>query len=97
MIKLLFVAMALVVACEGDEAEEPSRLSPCEQLREHMIDLRLADAMRVDKDAHREALRGALGASFIVGCEKLSDESLACALAAPDSASAAACDRGVAR
>ncbi len=88
MNKLMFVALALVIGCDGDEDEPTPRLTPCEQLRDHLIDLRLADAMHVDKDAHREALRTAMGADFLAGCSKLSDDAIRCSLEAPDSTTA---------
>ena len=97
MSKLLFMALAVLTGCDGDDEVATPRLSPCEQLREHLIDLRLADAMHVDKDAHREAMRDALGTDFLASCEKFGDETVACALAATDSSGAAACAPGTAR
>lgn len=87
----LAVTLVLVIAgCDDDRPEQPE-LTRCEQLREHLIDLRLEDAMHVDKDAHREALRTAMGADFDSSCSKLDDAAIRCALQAPDSATAAAC------
>lgn len=91
MHKYLFVALALVFGCTGDEEEPAPRATPCELLREHLIDLRLADAMHVDKDAHREAFRTAMGHDFLDSCSKLGDDAIRCALGAPDSTTASAC------
>lgn len=94
MVKLIVLVsmLAVWVGCEGDPDEDPARrVSPCEQLRDHLIDLRLADAMHVDKDAHREALRMAMGSDFLEGCSKLSDDAISCVLEAHDSTTASAC------
>lgn len=90
------VTVALIFAC-GDDRPDAKPETRCEQLREHLIDLRLADAMHVDKDAHREALRGSMGNEFLTSCAKLSDQVVACGLTASDSTTAAACEREAAR
>lgn len=64
-------AIALVVhafACAADSSDEsrPST-SACEKLREHVIDIRVAEVQQ-DRDAHREALRRALGKEFVGRC-----------------------------
>lgn len=89
MRKILLVL--IVVAACGNEQDNEVELTPCEQLREHLIDIRLADAVNVDKESHREAMRQALGRDFLSRCSQLGDAAVTCALVAPDSASAAAC------
>jgi hypothetical protein len=89
--KFLFVTLAFVVGCDGDEDEASLPLTPCEQLRDHLIDLRLADAVNVDNAAHHEALRTAMGSDFVASCSKLGDGEIRCALQASDSTTAAAC------
>ncbi|MFN0246895.1 MAG: hypothetical protein ACKV2T_08295 [Kofleriaceae bacterium] len=88
------MALGLMVGCSGDAGDEDEprpRLTPCEQLRDHLIDLRLADAVNVDKKAHRESLRTAMGANFVESCSKLGDDAIRCAMQANDSTTAAAC------
>lgn len=92
----LALGFVLLTACGDDQAEE-KQLTRCEQLREHVIDVRLADAVQVDKDAHREVLRQSLGTEFLGGCEKLSKEVVDCGLAAADSSTLAACSQRSAR
>lgn len=90
MRKILLV-LILVAACGEEQDTFTENQTRCEQLREHMIDLRLADAVKVDKAAHREAMREALGSAFLSSCVQLGERSVDCALDAPDAAGAAAC------
>jgi len=86
------VVLALIASCGGDdEPQGISRETPCERLREHLIDLRLADAKNVDHAAHREAMTQALGADFLASCQQLGDAEITCALDAPDAATASSC------
>lgn len=89
--RTLVFALVLAAGCSSDDGEEILTVSPCERLREHLIDLRLADAMNVDKDAHREAFRTALGADFLASCSKLDEDAVTCAISAADAHTAAAC------
>ncbi|MDX2094206.1 MAG: hypothetical protein SFX73_40620 [Kofleriaceae bacterium] len=89
--------LALFFVCFGcsgdDEDANTARRSRCEQVRNHLVELRLASATNVDVAAHRTALRRALGDEFIARCEtSMSDAVVSCALAASDSAGAAACN-----
>ncbi len=90
MRKILAV-LILVAACGDDQDIETPELSRCEQLRDHLIDLRLADTARVDKDAHRVAMRNALGKSFLDECARLPEREIDCAFEATDSSTVAAC------
>jgi hypothetical protein len=87
----IFALAIVVAACSGDEVDEKPAATRCETLREHLIDLRLEDAVQVDKNAHRDALRTAMGRDFLTACSKLSDDAITCALRAPDSSTASAC------
>ncbi len=73
--------LVLLVACAGsDEAPAETSQSPCEQVRDHMIELRLASADKIDREAHREVMRRALGDDFIASCrEKMTDGEIRCA------------------
>jgi hypothetical protein len=90
MRKILLV-LIVVAACGDDQDDAQVELTRCERLREHLIDVRLATATNVDHAAHREVMQAALGSDFLASCEKLDDDVVDCALAAPDSSSAAAC------
>lgn len=81
----LAVMMLLVAACSGDDGAA-SRQARCERLRDHVIDLRLASVQNVNVEAHREAMRRALGDDFVTSCAAtMSDKKLTCALSASDS------------
>ncbi len=85
--------LVLLMACAGnDDAPPVTSQSPCEQVRDHMIELRLASADKIDRAAHREVMRKALGDDFVASCrEKMTDTEVQCALQARDSLSAMAC------
>ena len=82
--RTLMFALVMVASCGGNDDQEISEATPCERLREHLIDLRLAEAMHVDKDAHREAFRTAMGADFLASCSKLDEDAVTCAISAAD-------------
>jgi hypothetical protein len=98
-----FTAMfVLLAACtdplgpgeEGD-GDRASSASPCEQVREHLIDLRLATATTLapaDVAQHRAAMRQAMGTEFLETCtSERRTEQIQCALDARDLPSAATC------
>lgn len=87
-------ALALyLTGCSDTHSIEVDR-EHCEQLRDHMIDLRLASATAgVDVKAHRSAMKEALGERFVESCEQLSASELECSLHARDLASASACSK----
>jgi predicted protein tyrosine phosphatase len=93
LVRHILLVLLLVASCDGERDIESTELTRCEQLRDHLIDLRLADAVHVDKAAHREAMRTALGDDFAASCSKLRDDVIDCALGASDSTAAAACAR----
>ncbi|MGE0400904.1 MAG: hypothetical protein AB7T06_29605 [Kofleriaceae bacterium] len=96
MRKILLV-LIIVAACGDNQDVSPRELTRCEQLREHLIDLRLATATNVDQDAHREVMRGALGTSFLDECAGMPEAERECALASTDTAAAAACTQRTAK
>jgi len=74
----------------GNESEREQ--TPCERLRDHVVELRLADATGVDLVAHREAMRQALGEDFIARCQSaMTERQIECTLDAADLETAASC------
>lgn len=65
--------MLMVAGCSADEADDADvARRPCEQLREHLIDLRLGKAHGDPKviEAHRAAMEQALGDNFVASCQQ---------------------------
>src|SRR5689334_3687666 len=90
------IAILLAIGCASHGSDDDKPLHrQCEQLRDHVIDLRLASAgsdSGLNLEAHRTALRQAIGKEFTSSCEtRMSREQIKCALAASDSAAANAC------
>lgn len=85
--------LVLALGCSGDDEvdEEIAKATPCERLREHLIDIRLVGETHVDQAAHRTAMRQALGNEFLDGCSKLGPAQVTCATDAPDTPAAVAC------
>ncbi len=90
---VLVVCVAWIGAsCSADDDGESSTERRCTALRDHLVELRLADATGVDHDAHREAMKHALGDSFVESCKgSMTASEVSCALRASDADSAAAC------
>jgi hypothetical protein len=81
---------AFLIACSDDKPE----VDRCVRVREHLIDLRLAQATKIDRDAHRHALRAALGDDFVTTCHaSLNASQQACVLKAANTQSASACGK----
>jgi len=92
-----WIVLAFAIGCgseDTDEIADPARATPCERLREHLVDLRLAGVESIDREAHREAHIVAMGNDFLAACATLPQSAVACATEATDSASAAACSAG---
>ena len=119
---LLFVSLLLVVeaACTGDGASDVHQR--CEQVRDHLVDLRLRQVAAsdtslaaqlptvvpaqpgrpaevvpapspIDLDAHRKAMKQALGDRFIQTCaSSYHDSRVRCLLAADSSSAVNACN-----
>jgi hypothetical protein len=86
------VSLLLVASCAASGDSRASR-QQCEQLRDHLIDVKLAAATGVDKAGHREAMRSALGADYVARCaEAVTDGELECALKASDDDALQACN-----
>jgi hypothetical protein len=84
---LVFVLLA--TSCARQDAADAAS---CEKMRDHVIDLRLADASHVDREAHRRALTHALGENFVSTCKSaMTGAQVRCVLGAADSKAADAC------
>ncbi|MGE0402089.1 MAG: hypothetical protein AB7T06_35640 [Kofleriaceae bacterium] len=90
MRKILLVLL-IVAACGDDQDLAIQERTRCEQLRDHLVDLRLADSASTEKDAHREAMRNALGSNFLDDCARMPARDIDCAFAATDVNAAASC------
>lgn len=86
------VALILLLSSCGGADEEESAGSECERVRDRLIQLKLADASGVDEQAHRNAMKTALGDDFLEQCNTaLSSAERDCVLNATDAATAQAC------
>ena len=66
-----------LIACASDAPE--SATEQCTAVRDHLIELRLADASGVDRAAHARAMSAALGADFLERCQTgLSEQQRSC-------------------
>ena len=84
-------AFVFVTACGGGN-DEPDP-SPCERLRERVLDVSLNDVV-AERDQHRAALSAATS-DFVATCtQTLSEQQINCALAADTLAALAACTNG---
>lgn len=89
--RLVWVCL-LVAACTGDEHDAEVDRRTCEKLRDHLVEVRLKDAVPADVAAHRSAMKKVLGEDFIASCSKdLSPAQVKCALAATDNTAASNC------
>ena len=95
------LVIALSVSCGGDREGNDgdaarSSVAACEQLREHLIDVRLDGASGLDAAAlagQRAALQTGLGTEFIASCQQtMTRAAVQCARAARDGAGLARCD-----
>jgi hypothetical protein len=86
---VLLGVSACVVACDSSE---DIGVDACERARDRVVDLRLADATGVDREAHRAAMQRALGESFVESCKlSMTASQVRCVINATDSASANRC------
>lgn len=78
-------------SCGGDDGAQET--SPCDALREHLIDLRLATASpQVNKEAHRAAMRQALSQGGSGECLSLTERQRTCVLHSVDLQGAMSCN-----
>lgn len=85
------VVVMLVSCAGGEEAGDAKR---CERVRDRIVDLRLDNATNVHRDAHRIAMRDALGASFVETCERtMTAAQQRCVLESRDLAAVSSCTR----
>jgi hypothetical protein len=92
---IVFLSLVLA-ACGADDAssEEERTASPCEQLRDHLVDLRVGTATGTPDELvqHHAAMTRALGDDFVTSCEDdLDAAQIACATSATDLAAVSAC------
>jgi len=91
---LLAVALAAGVACAGDDhSSNESTVAQCEQLREHMLDVRLKSAPLTPTMAerHRENLRVSSSASIAWCTSHLTASQTACAMQAQNAVALESC------
>ena len=90
-----------LAACAGSRDDDPKH---CIAMRDHLVDLRIAQSKGatdelgrpIDLGAHRAAMKQALGETFIGACRRdMTSAQIQCVLGASDSTSAAACTSSV--
>lgn len=91
-----WVGIALVIAACAAHQEPENPEARCAKLRDHLVDLRLDDvrgsAAGLDLDAHRAAMKRALGADFINECAaRMSEAQLDCAIASKTLSASSGC------
>src|SRR5438094_10464150 len=89
------IALVTAMGCSTSDPDGPPEPRRCEQLRDHVVDLKIGEAKGVsasDLAQHREAMRDALGSTFLSACTaKLTERQVACALGAMDDSGLSAC------
>jgi hypothetical protein len=90
----LFLLM-LLIGCSGDDETEVERqVPPCAELRDHLIELRMAgiSGTPAQRAETRAMMERSLGTEFATSCEsKLSTTQVACAIGATTLNAASAC------
>ena len=81
-----WVGLALVFAACAAHQESRDPEARCTQLRDHLVELRIKDvrgsAAGLDLDAHRIAIKRALGSDFIDACAaRMTEAQVDCAIA----------------
>jgi hypothetical protein len=85
------VVVITLGSCASSDKSERATAAQCERVRDHVIDLRLAGT-QVDVQAHRDAIKDALGSRFTEECVATVDRAqIDCSLAAKDATSALSC------
>lgn len=89
---MIVFALASASCGSGDETEAATARQ-CEQLRDHLVELRL-QGTNLDVAAHRAAIRQSLGDDFVGTCTaQMTRDQIRCALAASDAPDALECTR----
>jgi len=84
--------LVVIFASGCSRSEEVDETQRCEQVRDRIVDLRLANATNVDIKAHRVAMRDALGTDFVTSCKSgMTPSQQQCVLEARDLVTATAC------
>ncbi len=94
MTRWILLVCALCSCGGGEEDEAKSRSQQCEQLRDHLVDLRLeiAKGSANELEQHRAAMKQVMGDQFIEACTtNTTDAQAACVLGAKDSQAAGEC------
>lgn len=90
-----WLVVVMVAGCSADDADDVDRAKQsCEELRDHLIDLRLRTAHGDPKvvETHRAAMKKALGDDFVGSCQqRMTPSQIQCATSAGDFAAASAC------
>ena len=88
-----FAASALITvfAAAGCGTSDEPEVNPCERLREHVLDVSLADVAGVDREQHRAALAAAMS-DFVTTCSAtLNATQISCGLHAPTQTDLSTC------
>jgi hypothetical protein len=93
--RVVWIATFIVACDESQDVpaidEDETLRRRCSELREHVVDLRVASAT-VDREQHRNALRNALGDRFVADCVgSYTVAAVECGLAAHDNDEIATC------
>lgn len=91
MARLVVLFVAISIGCSSSDR---AGVKQCEELREHLVDLALAESTGIDRAAHRAAMRTSLGDAFVETCtSSLTGTQVACGLRASDVTGATSCTR----
>ncbi|HEX5076058.1 MAG TPA: hypothetical protein VFW03_22785, partial [Gemmatimonadaceae bacterium] len=69
------------LCCTGSSEGAGPTTAACQRLRDHVVDVRVAE-IHQDREAHRTALRTALGARFVTECLNQSSARFDCEMKA---------------
>jgi hypothetical protein len=67
MRRIIACVALLHCGCATDSGPTKPSTKACEQLRDHVVDLRVAE-LHQDREAHRAALKQALGDHYVSSC-----------------------------
>lgn len=87
------LAFVLLVGCVGSGGDEGDQRARCNELRKHVVDIRLQSVPVEDREAHRGAALDALDDDFASQCLQMSSERVSCGLRARDHTALLACGK----